>query len=233
MVQELGGHGPSLNLNSITDDPQTTVPEIGEQVGREIPVEVAVFVDKELMHSVDEDNPYAAPVGEMPFENPFDGPDAALRRQLIDCEANLRSVAHLLILGGVLLSVLIVLVAGLFPGLAADGRIAVILLLFLVLAPIQMATGVGLLHRRPWARSVAIVCSGLWLLVFPVGTILGVASLFYLMRPAATLVFDPRYQDVIGRTPEVEFRTSVFGWVLLMVIFAAGSGFVAWSAISR
>jgi uncharacterized membrane protein (DUF2068 family) len=180
------------------------------------------------MHLVNENNPYAPPVGEMPVDNVFDLPVAELRRQLIDCEANLRSVARLLMLGGVLIPVVVLLVLTL-----ANGLIAAILLLFLLLFPIQIVAGVGLLRRRPWARTLAMLCSALWLPVFPVGTVIGAASLFYLLRPAAALVFDPRYQEVIRRTPEVEFRTSVFGWVLLLVVLSGGIGFVAWSAIPR
>jgi hypothetical protein len=61
------------------------------------------------------------------------------------------------------------------------------------------------------------------LIVIPVGTFFGGISLWYLLRPAARFVFDPKYKTVIANTPEVRVRTSALSWiVLLLLMFVVG-----------
>jgi O-antigen/teichoic acid export membrane protein len=52
-----------------------------------------------------------------------------------------------------------------------------------------LLAGYGLLRRRSWARVLAIVVGILSLLNFPVGTAIGVYTLWVLMQPAATDYF--------------------------------------------
>ncbi len=49
--------------------------------------------------------------------------------------------------------------------------------------------GAGLLARKSWARILSLVISGLCLLCFPVGTILGVYGLVVLLQDSATEYF--------------------------------------------
>jgi uncharacterized membrane protein (DUF2068 family) len=62
--------------------------------------------------------------------------------------------------------------------------------LFLVLALPGLITGFGLLKYRPWARIVAIVLGAINLLSVPVGTALGVYTLWVLLNAQTTALFE-------------------------------------------
>ncbi len=49
-------------------------------------------------------NPYSAPLSGPEFSDPFQQDDTRIRQQFIDCEANLKTIAGLLTLGGVALA---------------------------------------------------------------------------------------------------------------------------------
>ena len=52
-----------------------------------------------------------------------------------------------------------------------------------------LLAGYGLLTRKPWARVLAIVVGILGLLNFPIGTAIGIYTLWVLTQPAATEYF--------------------------------------------
>jgi hypothetical protein len=58
-----------------------------------------------------------------------------------------------------------------------------------VLAPPMIASGVGLLAYREWARSLAIVCATLLLFGFPAGTAAGIYALWALLAYETELLF--------------------------------------------
>jgi hypothetical protein len=62
-------------------------------------------------------------------------------------------------------------------------------LLMAALSVPGLLAGYGLLMRRPWARVLAIVVGILGLINFPVGTAIGIYTLWVLMQPAATEYF--------------------------------------------
>ncbi len=63
------------------------------------------------------------------------------------------------------------------------GAIGIGLFLFIVLASVPgIVAGIGLLKFRPWSRTLAIVVSALNLMSVPVGTALGVYSLWVLLN---------------------------------------------------
>ena len=62
-------------------------------------------------------------------------------------------------------------------------------LVLLVVCALGIVVGVGLLHRRPWARMMAIIFACLALLNFPFGTILGVYTLWALASSDAERQF--------------------------------------------
>jgi hypothetical protein len=74
------------------------------------------------------------------------------------------------------------------PWIAAFGTAIAIGLLVLALP--GLITGWGLLNYRPWARIVNIVLSIIDLFGFPVGTALGVYSLWVMFQPEAVLLFE-------------------------------------------
>lgn len=59
----------------------------------------------------------------------------------------------------------------------------------LVMALPGLAAGYGLLKRRSWGRVLAIVVGVLNILNFPLGTIIGVYTLYVLLQDEATVYF--------------------------------------------
>jgi hypothetical protein len=66
-------------------------------------------------------------------------------------------------------------------------------LLMLVLAIPSIVLGVGLLHFRPWARSIGTVVAILELLSFPIGTMVGLYALWVLLTRETDPLFSRRY----------------------------------------
>jgi len=57
-------------------------------------------------------------------------------------------------------------------------------------AALALIAGYGLLNRRPWGRIVAIIAAVLALLKFPIGTALGIYTLWVLASGASGLEYD-------------------------------------------
>jgi hypothetical protein len=109
-------------------------------------------------------------------------------------------VAWLLIATNLVLALVGVGIFALIAGAAAlvrDPEAAMILPLVAVSIPTLMIAlaipgliaGFGLLARKAWARILAIVAAVLGLASFPVGTLIGVYTLFVLMQDAAIVYF--------------------------------------------
>ena len=102
------------------------------------------------------------------------------------------AIYHFVIAGLILLGTLFILAIPLFAVVAspADPRGAFVALLvmgsiFLVLvllAILYIATGVGLWRRQEWARWVTIVLAVLGLFNVPIGTVIGLFILWFLLR---------------------------------------------------
>ncbi len=67
-------------------------------------------------------------------------------------------------------------------------------LLLAALALPGLAAGYGLLTRKPWARIVALVVGVLGLVNFPLGTAIGIYTMWVLTQPGATEYFQPDRQ---------------------------------------
>ena len=65
-------------------------------------------------------------------------------------------------------------------------------LLLVVLGIPGLVAGAGLLARKSWARILAIVVSILGLVNFPIGTVIGMYTLFVLMQDAVAEYFAPQ-----------------------------------------
>ena len=96
----------------------------------------------------------------------------------------------LLLLGAAIVFVVFV-VGGLFSGevapVVASSLFGTALSGFLVLLAIPgILGGVGLLYHREWARILVLVLGFLNLVNFPLGTLLGVYTIWALMRDEAT-----------------------------------------------
>ena len=63
------------------------------------------------------------------------------------------------------------------------------LFLLVVFALLDIAAAIGLLRLRQWARWLAIVLAALGLLMFPIGTIVGILIIWYLLQDEAKHAF--------------------------------------------
>ena len=168
-------------------------------------------------------NPYSAPLVGPETVDPFQQDDIRIRHQFIDCESNIRTIASVLILGGLILAIIF----GYFSlnyfshrdssNLAFAALFGVLALLGLA----QLVVGIQVRSFRPRARILAIIYCLLWLFFIPFGTIFGTACLWYLVRPAANYVFTPEYLEVIRKTPHVYFQTSAVSWGILITVLVA------------
>ena len=64
------------------------------------------------------------------------------------------------------------------------------MLVLLCCAGVSLAAGIGILMAKSWARITAIVVAVLSLIWVPVGTVLGVLVLIYLMKPEIREYFE-------------------------------------------
>ena len=71
----------------------------------------------------------------------------------------------------------------------AMGLLTAVGLLLATLSLPGLAAGYGLLKHQPWARILAIVVGILSLLNFPLGTAIGIYTLWVLMQPTAADYF--------------------------------------------
>lgn len=180
------------------------------------------------VHESESFNPYAAPQIGPGVADLFQQDDTQIRRQFIDCEANLKTIAGVLLLGGVFLAASCVI-----PGFllisqqGLDGlEAAAIMGVPAILGIVQFVVGLQVRSFRPSGRIGAIVFCSLWLLFIPFGTIVGGACLWYLVRPAARYVFTQEYCDIIQRTPHIEFCTSRASWGILIIVLLGILGLI-------
>ena len=116
-------------------------------------------------------------------------------------EQHVPIVAWLNIVGSILVLLIAVFLLILLPGvgvLSGDRQAAGILAIVGVSVGVFMAVlalpgllaGIGLLKRKNWGRVLGIVVGFLNLLNFPIGTIIGVYTLWVLFQESAPLYFE-------------------------------------------
>lgn len=156
-----------------------------------------------------------------------------IRQQLIDCEGNVRSIAGVLIFGGLILTIVFGILSVVYfsHGGNADLALAILFGVHALLGIVQLTVGIRLRSFHPGARIGAIIFCVLWLLFFPLGTMIGGACLWYLVRPAASYVFTPEYREVIRKTPHIHFQTSAVSWGILIILLVSILGLVAISIL--
>jgi hypothetical protein len=82
------------------------------------------------------------------------------------------------------------LISGEQEAILATGITAAVLGLFLVLSgAVNLIAGVGLLKFKPWARILALILAILNLLAFPIGTALGIYTLWALLTKETEPLF--------------------------------------------
>jgi type IV pilus assembly protein PilA len=98
-------------------------------------------------------------------------------------------------LGGLVYAAFMALFAATTSNSEAPG-LPIFLVVFAValaaMAAVSIATAIGLLMLKPWARTCQMVLSGLGLLAIPIGTVINGIILYYLTRPGLRLLFSGR-----------------------------------------
>lgn len=79
---------------------------------------------------------------------------------------------------------------GHFPPMWFGGLWPLIAVATVFTAALALVAGYGLLNRRPWGRTMAIIAAILALLKFPIGTALGIYTLWVLAPGASGLEYD-------------------------------------------
>ena len=77
------------------------------------------------------------------------------------------------------------------PRVGAIFGLSVAILFLLCFLALAVLGGIGLLTGKEWGRITAIVHSALSLVMVPVGTVIGILSIIYLVKPEVKDYFNP------------------------------------------
>lgn len=162
-----------------------------------------------------------------PAENPFASPQAELkapaalspqaeaekiRREYLGHEASIQSVGFLCHVGG---GILLTALLGIYFLLCTEsgtllGKLtfgAVSTLLCGGLAALLFWLGAGLRGLKRRVVLPMAILSGIGLLAFPIGTLLGAYMLFLLYTKSGKTVFSDEYKRIIFQTPHIQYRS--------------------------
>lgn len=172
-------------------------------------------------------NPYQTPAANVATSASMDRAQAeAIRKQYLNHEASVRSIALLYYLGafGLLVSSAVLLVV---PTQQGEGLSLPILAALFGLGALYLWVGTGLRRLQQSIRVPAAVVAALGLVSFPVGTLINGYILYLLLSAKGKMVFSAQYREVIDATPHIKYRTSLLVWLLLgIVILGIGAAFV-------
>lgn len=172
-------------------------------------------------------NPYQPPQAEILV--PPDVSDAVtIRKAHINHEASVKSVGTLFLLGGLLF-----VIAGVtaFGGRPNDSLAVRVLIgaAFLLFAGVLLAVAFGVRGLKSWARIPTAILSGLGLVAFPVGTVIGAYMMYLVLCRKGRTVFADDYKLIVMKTPHVKYRTSIVVWIVLGLVIALILGSILWS----
>lgn len=184
-------------------------------------------------------NPFAAPIADdSTWAGPGVGTEAEqIREQHINHEASLKTIGLLHYLAAFFTGIgtISIFAAGL-SGADFETDIASSLAMLAVLVAMSVGyfvIGRGLRGLRGWVRPWATITSILSLLSIPIGTMLGLYTLYLLWGSKAKMVFSAEYQEIIAQTPHVKRKTSIIVWIflgLLLFVLALGFGAILFGA---
>lgn len=155
-------------------------------------------------------NPYLTPATDsLPPSLPDDS--ETIRRQHLNHEASIKSLGVLYFLAAIFM------IPGGLAGLAspAEDFSRIMAAGVLTLGILSLALGWGLRRFQSWARVGSSVVSVLGLFAFPIGTLINVMALSYLLSKKGSMVFSAEYKDIIAATPHVKHKNSIVVWILL------------------
>ncbi|MCI0660076.1 MAG: hypothetical protein L0220_03280 [Acidobacteria bacterium] len=112
------------------------------------------------------------------------------------------AVLHIALSGIVMLAAVIAFIAIVGGGLLSGDLEAIgitaglgtfVLVFLLVIAAPGLIGGIGLLNKRNWARILVLILACINLLNFPLGTALGIYSIWVLVQPEAKMILSSSY----------------------------------------
>lgn len=169
-----------------------------------------------------EENPYAAPreVAEIPAAAPSEA--ETVRYSYLKHEASLKSVGSVYFIISVFMVFGAVTSAFAILRSSDPGALPRVSGIVGAVGILGFVVAFGLRMLKPWARIVAIVLSGLAVVVsifnMPsgfIGIVIHAYILSILASPKSSLVLSPYYQEIIAATPHIKYRTSKIVWILL------------------
>lgn len=153
-----------------------------------------------------EANPYAAPSAVVADVMPGLSQAEAVRREHIRHERQVKSIGsvYYLLTAMFALGSIAVFVARPTPisGMSLDSAF---LAFYAFLLFLFGALGYGFRRMRPWVRIPGGIVSALWLLRFPVGTILGIWVLWVMFCQKGQTILSPSYAEIVKATPHVKY----------------------------
>lgn len=175
------------------------------------------------------ENPYASPqVRELTADVPLSEAER-IRQEHLSAEVTCKQVGLLCYFGGSIATIYsaMLFILGAIWWARWDfefGRLLVVSGMLIgsgvlaLLAWVHFRTASRLRRLDPAARFGAILLSVLWLLYFPIGTLLGGHLLWILNSERGKNLFTPEYQAIVAETPHVKYKTSIVVWIFLGLI---------------
>jgi len=174
------------------------------------------------------ENPYLAPktidpVNEVPLSNV-----EVVRKEHLQCEASVKSIAGIYWLGGFFLLLFGVgRVSVLSHGFSFEGFFWS--LIPMVLGVFQFWMGFSIRRLKKNVKAPLLVFSVIGLLGFPLGTIINIYILFLVLSKKGKMVFSDEYKEVIRETPHIKYKTSKAMKFFLGVIVISCIGALVYS----
>ena len=148
---------------------------------------------------------YAPPAASLAGPAEATGAAERIRLEHLAHEAAVRSIGSLYLLAAFVLGVAALLMLG--QG-ARDAGLLVAGIVYGAIAAASVALAVGLRRLSRWVRVPVGVLSGVGVLLFPIGTLINAYILYLLFGHKGRVVFSPEYEDVVGQTQDLRYRTS-------------------------
>jgi len=179
-------------------------------------------------------NPYAPSILTEPAREEVVSEAVRIRRQHINHETSVGAVGGCFCVVAVplILFIFFTVLAVISRGTGNFVESIISLSITAIVAAVLLATGLGLRRRSLAARVSTILLSALFLLVFPVGTIVGGYVLYLLGSKKGQTVFSAEYQEIVDETPEVKCQTTMLNIALMIgfIIFVF-IGFVLFGVV--
>ena len=160
----------------------------------------------------------------------------SLRRMYLTHEGRLQTIGSLMLLGAPILLVgpplalfgLLGLLSALISGEHVASNLGAALPL-LVIGPLLTwmgvlitRAGIGLRRLNPEHRGLFTVILCFWLWSFSVISLLGLWALYLIYSPEGRIVLSPTYQEARLLTPDIQHKTSLVTWLVLLLVGVGG-----------